>query len=40
MKILLIGNGGRENAIARKIINSQSFIKGNSVYSILQEIPE
>ncbi|HMQ70435.1 MAG TPA: phosphoribosylamine--glycine ligase [Ignavibacteria bacterium] len=31
MKILLIGNGGRENAMAWKIINSQSFIDSNSV---------
>ncbi|MEO8211271.1 MAG: phosphoribosylamine--glycine ligase, partial [bacterium] len=29
MKILLIGNGGRENAIAWKIYNSKSFIENN-----------
>lgn len=31
MKILLIGNGGRENAIALKIINSEAFKKNDSV---------
>lgn len=30
MKILLVGNGGRENAIAWKIFNSPSFQKNNS----------
>lgn len=31
MKILLVGNGGRENAIAWKIANSKSFIETDSV---------
>jgi len=34
MKILLIGNGGRENAIAWKIYNSESFKKaGGKIYT-------
>lgn len=28
MKVFIIGNGGREHAIAEKISNSQSFYKG------------
>jgi phosphoribosylamine--glycine ligase len=31
LNILLIGNGGRENAIAWKICNSESFKKSNSI---------
>ena len=30
MNVLLIGNGGRENAIAWKIFNSDSFINTDS----------
>jgi phosphoribosylamine--glycine ligase len=30
MKILLVGNGGRENALAYKIANSESFISSDS----------
>jgi phosphoribosylamine---glycine ligase len=30
MKILIVGNGGRENAIANSIFNSESFKKSNS----------
>ena len=30
MKVLLIGNGGRENALARSIFNSPSFKKSKS----------
>ncbi|MFA5405268.1 MAG: phosphoribosylamine--glycine ligase, partial [Ignavibacteria bacterium] len=30
MNILIVGNGGRENAIANSIFNSESFKKNNS----------
>ncbi len=39
MKVLLIGNGGRENAIAWKIVNSESFKKSGGRLFVTQGNP-